>query len=105
MKTIFDWLCRADFRTKPEMFIGHGNLNTLETWINGYADGCFDAGHPECYYYTPNGIPYFLLRDYIALQENDQSVGGIAFILTFQNLFLDLNSDDLFLLLPNILSL
>ena len=81
MKTIFDWLCCADFRTKPEMFIGHGNLNTLETWINGYADGCFDAGHPECYYYTPNGIPYFLLRDYIALQENDQSVGGIAFIL------------------------
>ncbi len=81
MKTIFDWLCCPNYRTKPGMLIGHGDLNTLETWMVGYEQGCFDAGHPECCDYSPNGIPFVLLRDFIALQESNTSTGGIAYIL------------------------
>lgn len=66
MKTIFDWLCHPDFRTKPGMFIGHGDLNTLEAWMVRYEQGCIDAGHPKCCN-TPNGVSIDLLRDFISL--------------------------------------
>ncbi len=80
MKTVFDLLTLPRFRMRPELFIGKRDLHTLETWIRGYEAACEDAGERERLN-TPNGVPVFLLRDYIALQEGDNSTGGIAYIL------------------------
>ena len=49
--------------------------------MQGYMLACEDADE-FCRLNTPNGLPVALLRDYIALQEKDRSVGGIAHILT-----------------------
>ena len=81
MKTIFDTLTLPAFRERPGLYIGSRNLQTLETWMQGYMSACEDADEP-CRLETPNGLPIALLRDYIALQEKDRSVGGIAYILS-----------------------
>lgn len=81
MKTIFDTLALPAFRERPGLYIGARDLQTLETWMQGYMSACEDADEP-CRLETPNGLPIALLRDYIALRERDTSVGGIAYILT-----------------------
>ena len=78
--TIFDILTHDNFRKRPAMYIGRGDLQTLETWLSGYRIACETAGEYERLR-TKNGVPFRLLRDYIALNERDTSTGGIAFIL------------------------
>ncbi len=80
MKTIFEWLSFPPFRRRPGMYIGCDSIRSLMQWMGGYKDACLDAGHEECLT-TSNGLPFFLLRDYIAFREKDRSVGGIDFIL------------------------
>ncbi len=80
MKTIFDTLALPEFRKKPGLYIGKRDLQTLGTWTIGYIAACTEANEQRRLN-TPNGLPIALLRDYIALQESDRSVGGIADIL------------------------
>ena len=80
MKTIFDWLTMPVFRERTAMFIGRRDLEALNNWIGGYWRACEDAGEHERLR-TPGGVPIHLLRDYIAMKENDISSGGIAHIL------------------------
>ncbi len=81
MKTIFDTLALPEFRKRPGLYIGKGDIQTLETWMIGYMAACTEANE-QCRLDTPNGLPIALLRDFIALQERDRSVGGIAYILS-----------------------
>ena len=80
MKTIFDTLNSPRFREFPELFIGSRDIFTLEVWMQGYECACYDADE-QTRINTPNGIPFSLFRDDIALMEHDQSTGGIANIL------------------------
>ena len=78
--TLFDTLCSPLFRERPALFIGRGDLESLETWLAGYFSASHDSGNLGILL-TPNGISFDLFREYIAYQEKDRSVGGIAYIL------------------------
>lgn len=80
MKTIFDTLNLPRFRERPGLFLGKKDLSILNAWIDGYMDACDDAGE-EKRIETPNGVPIWLLRDYIACMEHSKSTGGIDHIL------------------------
>lgn len=80
MNTIFDTLNSPRFREFPQLYIGSRDIFTLEAWMQGYVCACYDADE-QTRINTPNGIPFSLFRDYIALMEQDQSTGGIAHIL------------------------
>ena len=80
MKTIFDWLTMPMFRERTGMFLGRRDPEALDIWIDGYQLACEDAGEHERLR-TPGGVPIHLLRDYIAMKENDTSSNGIPHIL------------------------
>ena len=80
MKTIFDTLNLPQLREQPALYLGEQDLRSLEVWIYGYVAACMDAGEEERLN-TPNGIPISLLRDYLAWKEQDESTGGIAYIM------------------------
>lgn len=80
MKTIFDWLTMPMFRERTGMFLGRRDPEALDIWIDGYQLACEDAGEHERLR-TPGGVPIHLLRDYIAMKENDKSSNGIPRIL------------------------
>ena len=80
MKTIFDWLTMPAFREHAGMFLGRRDPEALDIWIDGYQRACEDAGETERLR-TPGGVPIHLLRDYIAMKENDTSSNGIPNIL------------------------
>ena len=80
MKLIFDWLTMPMFRERTAMFLGRRDPETLDIWIDGYQRACEDAGEHERLR-TPGGVPIHLLRDYIAMKENDTSSNGIPRIL------------------------
>ncbi len=48
--------------------------------MNGYISACVYAEREELLN-TKNGVSIRLLRDYIAMQENNRNTGGIASIL------------------------
>ena len=80
MKTIFDWLTMPMFRERTAMVLGRRDPETLDIWIDGYQRACEDAGELKRLR-TPGGVPIHLLRDYIAMKENDTSSNGIPRIL------------------------
>ena len=80
MKTIFDWLTMPMFRERTGMVLGRRDPEALDIWIDGYQLACEDAGEHERLR-TPGGVPIHLLRDYIAMKENDTSSNGIPHIL------------------------
>lgn len=80
MKTIFDWLTMPMFRERTAMFLGRRDPEALDIWIDGYQRACEDTSEHERLR-TPGGVPIHLLRDYIAMKENDTSSNGIPHIL------------------------
>ena len=80
MKTIFDWLTMPAFRERMAMYIGQRSLTALDIWMMGYQMACRDNNEYNRLR-TSYGVPVELLRDYIAMMENDSSSGGIQYIL------------------------
>ena len=80
MKTIFDWLTMPAFRERTAMYLGRRDPVLLDTWMFGYQMACKDAGEYDRLR-TNGGVPIDLLRDYIAMRENDTSSNGIPNIL------------------------
>ena len=80
MKTIFNWLTMPAFRERTAMFLGRRDPEALDIWIDGYQRAYEDAGENERLR-TPGGVPIHLLRDYIAMKENDTSSNGFPRIL------------------------
>ncbi len=72
MKTIFDWLTMPEFRERMAVFIGQRSLTALNVWMMGYRMACRDNNEYNRLR-TSYGVPVELLRDYIAMMENDSS--------------------------------
>ena len=80
MQTIFDTLNQLLYRKAAGLWLGDDQLKTLQDWVNGYISACVNAEREELLN-TKNGISIRLLRDYVAMQENNRSVAGIESIL------------------------
>ena len=82
MKTLVDWLTEPCFRKSPAMYLGRGDLWTLQTWMDGYIRACEDADNIR-QISTPNGVPMTFFRDYVAMQEKGIYMGDLYHTLMY----------------------